>query len=272
MDDNNSTNDDSINQQQYSYSFEDAICTGYAPDGGLFVPMSLPITMTPDLLNEWKHLTYIELMQCILRFFIDIKEISDNELHTICRNALIGFDPQNVVPVIPLVSSSSPSSSVYVAELFHGPTFCFKDFGMRILINLLSFFAKKRNRTITLLVSTTGDTGPAAVQAVSDIPTNTLLKILVHYPHGQISNFQRKQLTTCQSTAVHIASFKGGGDDMDKPIKNMLQSSSYFNHKNDNNNYTATAYAHDTSSSPSLWTGVNSYNIVSCCCCFACYC
>ena len=75
---------------------------------------------------------------------------------------------------------------------------------------------------MTLLVSTTGDTGPAAVQAVSDI-NNPLLTILVHYPLGQISNFQRKQLTTVRSPCVKVAAFEGGGDDMDRPIKNLLK-------------------------------------------------
>ena len=92
---------------------------------------------------------------------------------------------------------------------------------MRPVINLLSHFASKRNKSITILVSTTGDTGPAAVHAVKDA-NNPLLSILVHYPIGQISDFQRKQLTTCDSRYVKIASFDGGGDDMDQPIKDTL--------------------------------------------------
>ena len=95
---------------------------------------------------------------------------------------------------------------------------------MRPVINLLSYFAELRSRPITLLVSTTGDTGPAAVHAVNDA-SNPLLTILVHYPHGQISDFQRKQLTTLQSNYVKVASFEGGGDDMDWPIKETLLSS-----------------------------------------------
>lgn len=61
---------------------------------------------------------------------------------------------------------------------------------MRPVINLLSYFATKRNQPTTLLVATTGDTGPAAVRAVGDA-ANPLLTIVVHYPHGQISDFQR---------------------------------------------------------------------------------
>jgi threonine synthase len=111
---------------------------------------------------------------------------------------------------------------------------------MRATIGFLSFFATKRNRRITLLVSTTGDTGPAAVQAVADMG-NPLLTILVHYPEGQISAFQRKQMTCIDSEVVVVAAFQGGGDDMDLPIKNMLRQQ-------------------DNVNSGRYLTGVNSYN------------
>lgn len=111
---------------------------------------------------------------------------------------------------------------------------------MRPVINLLSHFASLRNRATTLLVSTTGDTGPAAVHAVAS-RQDPLLTILVHYPHGQISDFQRKQLTTVDSKYVKIASFDGGGDDMDKPIKDTLL-------ENANNGVRT-------------YCGINSYNI-----------
>lgn len=115
----------------------------------------------------------------------------------------------------------------------------FSNYSMRPTIALLSYFATKRNRRISLVVSTTGDTGPAAVQAVADI-ANPLLSILVHYPEGQISTFQRKQMTCIDSKVVQVATFQGGGDDMDLPIKNLLAQQ-------------------DTSSGQYL-TGVNSYN------------
>lgn len=121
---------------------------------------------------------------------------------------------------------------------------------MRPVINLLSYFAQLRNRPITLLVSTTGDTGPAAVHAVNDA-SNPLLTILVHYPHGQISDFQRKQLTTLQSKYVKVASFEGGGDDMDWPIKETLLSSK----KKDGNGSGGSVEG------GRLFCGINSYNI-----------
>lgn len=121
---------------------------------------------------------------------------------------------------------------------------------MRPVINLLSYFAQLRNRPITLLVSTTGDTGPAAVHAVNDA-SNPLLTILVHYPHGQISDFQRKQLTTLQSKYVKVASFEGGGDDMDWPIKETLLSSKKNEGKGSGGSVEGGR----------LFCGINSYNI-----------
>jgi threonine synthase len=89
----------------------------------------------------------------------------------------------------------------------------------------LSYFSSQQNIPTTLLVATTGDTGPAAVQAVSRV-NNPLVRILVHFPLGQISEFQKRQLTTVDSPCVRVVSFEGGGDDMDAPIKRILQSSS----------------------------------------------
>ena len=90
----------------------------------------------------------------------------------------------------------------------------------------------------------TGDTGPAAVHAVREA-ANPLLTILVHYPHGQISEFQRKQLTTVYSKYVKVASFEGSGDDMDYPIKQVLLMNGYD----------------DVNTGGRKFCGINSYNI-----------
>ena len=226
-----STRDSSI-----SVTFEEALCSGYAPDGGLYVPASLP-KVTASTLQDWAKLSYPELSFEVLRLFISPNEVDDQSLRKICVAALRGFsDPDRAVRI-------QKVGSLYIAELSHGPTHCFKDLGMRGVINLLGHFAEKRSRRIALLVATTGDTGPAAVQAVSDL-NNPLLTLLVHYPHDQISNFQRKSLTTVKSPCVKVVAFEGGGDDMDTPIKRILADQKYR-----------------SSSTSTLYTGVNSYNI-----------
>ena len=112
------------------------------------------------------------------------------------------------------------NSQVFMAELFHGPTFCFKDLGQQLLVRLLAHFARRRDQKRTFLVSTTGDTGPAAMRAVSDAACPNL-QIVVFYPDGQISELQRRQMTTVSGAGAQVVTFEGGGDDMDLPIKKL---------------------------------------------------
>jgi threonine synthase len=248
-------------------SFEQALTSGYAPDGGLFVPrwaaafgdrnnsssstkMSLLLpSLDGRVLRSWQPLSYPALLQAVLRLFIDVTEVADDDLQRICHEALQGFrDPQYAVPLVELRGESDDNDdaddALTIVELFHGPTFCFKDLGMRAVLGLLQHFGQQRQRTITLLVSTTGDTGPAAAQAVADQQPEEqgFLKLAVHYPHEQISDFQRRQMTCLQSPKnIQVIAFDGGGDDMDAPIKAFLQ------HQEDET---------------VVRTGINSYNIV----------
>ena len=257
----------STRSRTISVSFEQALCTGYAPDRGLFVPESLPGgVLTSARLSQWSALSYPLVSYEVLRLFIAENEISNDDLQQICIASFEGFDnPSQAVPIVPLQpistdpkhinqqSNKTNTSSLYMAELFHGPTFCFKDLGMRVVIHLLRYFVARRSLRMTLLVSTTGDTGPAAVQAVAQANT-PYLTLLVHYPHEQISAFQRKQMTTCQSNYVKVVAFEGGGDDMDLPIKNILAGQT----KKEPGQLSK---QEQTNEEESLLTGVNSYNI-----------
>lgn len=205
--------------KEESYTFEEAILGGYAPDGGLFVPEDIS-HVEQNVLVTWAAMTYLDLATEILSRFVT--DVPKSAIHRICEKAYESFDE----PILPVVELKP--KSIFVAELFHGPTFCFKDLGLRILINFLAYFAQKRNQRISLLVATTGDTGPAAVKAVEDSGCD-LLSILVHYPKGQISDFQRKQLTTVDSKRVKIVEFAGTGDDMDTPIKNIISDKTFSN-------------------------------------------
>ena len=231
------------------YTFEEAICVGYASDGGLFVPQNLPERIDAATLKAWSTLNYIELATDVLERFLSPEEVSRQELYDIIHASLSGFpNPSHAVPVVPIPLNSTArlegnkNKALYVVELFHGPTFCFKDLSLQFVVHMLDYFSRKRNRQTTLIVSTTGDTGPAAVQAVNDL-NSPYLSILVHYPQGQISDFQRKQLTTCNSDRVLVAAFQGGGDDMDAPIKRIIQDGSF------------------SRTNKRLVCGINSYNI-----------
>jgi threonine synthase len=230
------------------YTFEQALLSGYAPDGGLFVPQQLP-QIDAATLRQWSQFNFLDLSVEVLYPFVQ-EEMSQEDLKSLLHQALSGFDTtmDNLVPVVPLsIKDKNPAPyNIFVVELFHGPTFCFKDLGLRMTIQWLNYFATKRNTNVTLVVSTTGDTGPAAVQAVQDCDSSRM-GILVHFPQGQISDFQRKQLTTVESSRVKIVAFQGGGDDMDVPIKNIMtkKKKSSKNNRNDDR----------------IVCGVNSYNI-----------
>ena len=192
-----------------SVGFEAAICSGYAPDGGLYVPEQIP-TVSAAMLQKWSTLPFAELAVQVLALFVG-DEIPAAYMRAICAASFSQFTDPGVVPVVKV-------GALHVAELFHGPTLAFKDFGQQVLCKMLDFFAVRANRDITLVVSTTGDTGPAAIRATAG---SRRLRILCTYPTGQVSRLQEQQMTTVDSPSVRVFTFEGGGDDMDGPIKRV---------------------------------------------------
>ena len=197
-----------------SVSFEEAIGSGYAADGGLYVPETLP-PITADDLEAWKNLDFPALAVEVLRPFV-AGEIPDADLEPLLAACYGDFLAPEKIPVVPLATAPR----VAVAELFYGPTFCFKDLGLQVLVRFLSYFAAKRGERRTILVATTGDTGPAALRAAADVD-DASLRVVCCFPEGQVSALQRRQMTTHGSSSVRVATFEGGGDDMDEPIRRM---------------------------------------------------
>lgn len=136
-------------------SFEAAIAAGYAPDGGLYVPETLPRISSADL-DAWRTLDFTGVAIDVLLPFVE-GEVAREELEALLRKAYAGYDAPETVPVTKLTKSTA------LVELFHGPTLCFKDLGLQVAVRLLALFARRRNERRTLLVATTGDTGPAAL-------------------------------------------------------------------------------------------------------------
>ena len=60
---------------------------------------------------------------------------------------------------------------LYLLELFHGPTFAFKDVALQLLGNLFEYFLLRKNGNkpeserdhLTVVGATSGDTGSAAI-------------------------------------------------------------------------------------------------------------
>lgn len=210
--------------------FETAILDGFAVDGGLYVPETLP-KVTSEQMNSWKDLSYVELAFEILSLFIDRSIISADELKDLLENAYAPFEKEEVIPLHKLRSRKE----TYIMELFYGPTISFKDVGLAFLVNLVNFFLERRKEHLSLIVATTGDTGPAAAYFTAG---KTNLDIWVLYPKGMITTEQERQMTSLPHANVHpvgVSNCPDGGDDLDlviaklfanKPFKEKLKLSS----------------------------------------------
>ena len=196
---------------------EQAILNGYAPDGGLYVPEELP-QVTISQLEQWKDLSYPALAFEILSLFIDQRIVPAADLRAIIATSYDTFEKDDVIPIKKLQSLDD----TYVMELFYGSTLSFKDVGMSCLVNLIDFFLKRKGEKLSVIVATTGDTGPAAASYVAG---KTTLDAWVLYPKGMITEEQERQITTLTEHNVHavgVSNCPEGGDDLDLVITNLF--------------------------------------------------
>jgi len=196
--------------------FETAILDGFAIDGGLYVPETLP-QISLSQLNEWKSLGYVALAFEILSLFIDRSIISSEELKKILHTAYAPFEKEEIIPLHQLQSRKD----TYIMELFHGPTISFKDVGLAFLVNLVNFFLERKKEHLTLVVATTGDTGPATAYFTAG---KSNLDAWILYPKGLVTEEQERQMTTLQDANVHpvgVSNCPDGGDDLDVVISKL---------------------------------------------------
>lgn len=197
--------------------FETAILDGFAVDGGLYVPTELP-TITISQLSSWKGLSFVELAYKVLSLYIDESVMSEQELQQLLIDSYDSFYESSIIPIHPL----STQPDLIVQELFHGPTLSFKDIGMSFIVNLFHFFLKRRGEKRTIVVATTGDTGPAAAHASigkSSIDTWVL------YPKEMITEEQERQMTTITASNIYpvgVSACPDGADDLDILIAELF--------------------------------------------------
>ncbi|EGF76310.1 hypothetical protein BATDEDRAFT_33849 [Batrachochytrium dendrobatidis JAM81] len=209
-------------------SFEAAVLQGLAPDGGLYIPETIPQVTQQDL-QEWSSLTFSELATQLFRKFIAESEISTRELSDICHASFSTFqDPAVVTPLYPLVADSG----LWVLELFRGPTFAFKDVALQFLGNLFDFFLQRKNAAlmdgqkrygVTVVGATSGDTGGAAIYGLRGKPD---IQVFILHPHERISRVQYLQMTTVLDSNVHNIALKGSFDDCQDIVKQLFSDES----------------------------------------------
>jgi threonine synthase len=201
-------------------TFEEAVLSGFASDGGLFVPESVP-QITRQHLHEWRHHTFSLLATEVASLFIDDSEVPKSDLKHIMNDAFSSFSTSDIVPIIDIDSltvsrrhshrpsdhgrdvdiDSNIATKCHILELFHGPTLAFKDLAMQFVTQILDYFLLKSGRRAAVLVATSGDTGPAAIHASKG---KSSLETFVLYPKGRISRRQELQMTSVSDTNIHV--------------------------------------------------------------------
>jgi threonine synthase len=207
--------------QQY-FSFEDVVLKGLASDGGLFHPDTVPDVRGEYL--SWKNLSFADLAFQVIRPFMCSSEISDGDLKSIVDRSYSVFRHPEVVPLISL----DASKDLHLLELFHGPTFAFKDVALQFLGNLFEFFLVRRNASLspgqprhhlTVIGATSGDTGSAAIYGLRGKKD---VSIFIMFPDGKVSPVQEAQMTTVLDANVHNLSIKGTFDDCQDIVKALF--------------------------------------------------
>lgn len=191
----------------------EAVCRGLAPDGGLYVPESLP-SLTLEEIDSLKALPYNERAARILSLFFD--EFSLDELREICSSAYSASSfPDGAAPVVPVYGNIS------ALELWHGPTCAFKDMALQLMPHLFGACLKKtgESRRALILVATSGDTGKAALEGYRDIPN---ISIIVFYPETGVSRVQKLQMMTQEGDNVSVCAIKGNFDDAQSGVKRIF--------------------------------------------------
>jgi len=190
--------------------FDEAVLQGFAQDGGLFVPDRIPV-VSQEQMEQWAGLGYIDLAFELLSLYVDESIVPAADLKKILKQSFYGFESPDIIPVVPL----DKKADTFIMELFHGPTLSFKDIAMGFLINIMDYFLQNKNEHLSIILATTGDTGPAAAYAAAGKKTIDCWPL---YPIGMISEEQARQMTTLNASNVYpvgVENCAEGGDDLD---------------------------------------------------------
>ncbi|MGF1485013.1 MAG: threonine synthase [Opitutales bacterium] len=191
-------------------SFSEAVATGLAPDGGLYLPAELPDIS--GQLTTYSEMDYAALARAFFSHFAT--DIDSAELDRLVADAYSRFDDPAIAPLVPL-----GKEPLYVLELFHGPTLAFKDFALQLLGNLYEAQIARTQEPINVLGATSGDTGSAAIHGLLD---RQGVHSFILYPEGRISPLQERQMTCTDSSSVFPIAIEGTFDDAQRIIKDLF--------------------------------------------------
>jgi threonine synthase len=197
-------------------SFLDAVLTGLAPDGGLYVPESWP-KLTDAEIAGFAGRPYAEVAAAVIGRFAE-GEIAADDLAELCADAYASFSHAAVAPLIQLAPGR------FLLELFHGPSLAFKDVALQLLARLYDHALARLDRKLTIVCATSGDTGGAAVEAFRG---RANVRIVAMFPEGRISEVQRRFMTTAEEDNVTCLAVKGTFDDCQSMLKEMFRDAQF---------------------------------------------
>ena len=192
----------STNQRSAPVTFGDALLKGLADDGGLFMPSYLPVISLEEI-NKMSEQNYSEIAFNVLNRIIG-NEIEADRLNFICKEAY-NFD-------VPL---ENVTGNRFILRLDQGPTASFKDFAARMMSRLMQYRLSKENSSVTILTATSGDTGSAVASAYYGLEN---IKIVILFPVDEVSETQRRQMTTLGKN-VNVIGLNGKFDDCQRLVK-----------------------------------------------------
>lgn len=188
-----------------------AIVNGIAKDGGLYIPSFFP-KLTKEDLADLSELEYYERAAYIMSLYLT--DFTYEELKEYTKKAYDRFDGDPA----PLVKVDD---GIYIMELWHGPTFAFKDVALTMLPHLMTGSKKKigEDKKTLILVATSGDTGKAALEGFKDVEGT---EIIVLYPSDGVSDMQKKQMVTTEGNNVTVIGIEGNFDDAQRAVKEIF--------------------------------------------------
>ncbi|QEE36359.1 threonine synthase [Octadecabacter sp. SW4] len=192
-------------------TFEQAMMTGLARDGGLYVPETIP-TVSADQIAAMAGQSYEDIAFRVMRPFIG-DTFTDAEFRALIDAAYGGFGHAARAPLVQLAPNH------FLLELFHGPTLAFKDFAMQLIGQMFQASLSRSGERITIVGATSGDTGSAAIEAFKGLSN---VDVFILFPHGRVSDVQRRQMTTPPQANVHALAVDGDFDDCQAALKDMF--------------------------------------------------
>ena len=189
-------------------TFSEAMMTGLARDGGLYVPEVVPLVSVEGMAG----LSYEEVALRVMFPFLG-GAFGADEFRGLIARAYAGFGHAARAPLVQL------SPGHFLLELFHGPTLAFKDFAMQIIGQMMQAVLAKSGERVTIVGATSGDTGSAAMEAFRGLAN---VDLFILYPHGRVSEVQRRQMTTPVEVNVHAIAMDGDFDECQARLKDMF--------------------------------------------------